>query len=174
MFYWLFHEEPTHHFCAHIFDTYYCQDRWCGILYSPIICVSNWVPHINRYNIILKPFSRMLPKSYIVPFFIWWILKFLDFYWIALLKSQTLHSFGLPFSIALLLDSLLLRGVSPRPAFRPSRGRAWCSACLRRCARYQKQGLAVTPRNNRLSNGRAMALTYHYSQELMICRWIRI
>ena len=38
--------------------------------------------------------------------------------------TQTLHSFGLPFSIALLLDSLLLRGVSPRPAFRPSRGRA--------------------------------------------------
>ena len=25
----LFHEEPTNHFCAHIFDIYYCQDRWC-------------------------------------------------------------------------------------------------------------------------------------------------
>ena len=24
-----FHEEPTNHFCAHIFGTYYCQDRWC-------------------------------------------------------------------------------------------------------------------------------------------------
>ena len=57
---------------------------------------------------------------------------------------------------ALPLDSLLLRGISAGPAFRPSRGRAWRRACLRRRARKQKQSPALTPRNNRLSCGRAM------------------
>ena len=28
MFHYLFHEEPANNFCAHIFDTYFCQDRW--------------------------------------------------------------------------------------------------------------------------------------------------
>ena len=65
---------------------------------------------------------------------------------------------GLKLPIALPLDSLLLHGVSPRPAFRPSRGRTWRRSCLRHRARRQKKGLALTPRNKRLSNGRGMKL----------------
>ena len=52
--------------------------------------------------------------------------------------------------IALPLDSLLLQGVSAGTAFRPSCGRTWRRACK------QKQGPALTSRNNRLSSGRAM------------------
>ena len=58
--------------------------------------------------------------------------------------------------ITLPLNSLLLHGVTAGPCFRPSRGRAWRRACLRRRASRLKQGPALTPRNNRLSNGRAM------------------
>ena len=82
-------------------------------------------------------------------------------------EGDTLHSVcfsdfysTLAFTISLPLDSLLLRGVSAGPAFRPLRGHAWCHACLRRRARKQKQGPALTPRNNRLSSGRAMAFTF--------------
>ena len=62
-------------------------------------------------------------------------------------------------TIAVLLDSLLLCGVSAGPGFKPSRGRAWRRACLRRHARPPKQGPALTPCNNRLYNGTAMGLT---------------
>ena len=40
----------------------------------------------------------------------------------------------MPLNHTLLLESILLRGISPRPAFRPLRGRAWRCACLRRHA----------------------------------------
>ena len=73
--------------------------------------------------------------------------------------------------MALPLDSLILRGVSPRPAFRPSRGRAWRRVCLRRRARKQKKGLALTPRNNRLSSGRAMAVTIKDFQKVSNNTW---
>ena len=48
-----------------------------------------------------------------------------------------LKPFNMLVGIALPLDSLLLCNVSPRPAFRPLRRRAW------RRARRQKQGLAA-------------------------------
>ena len=58
--------------------------------------------------------------------------------------------------IALPLDSLLLHGVSARPCFwvraRPCK-HARCHACP---WDGLKAGLGLTPRNNRLSNGRAM------------------
>ena len=62
----------------------------------------------------------------------------------------------MPGPIALPLDSLLLRGVAARPCFWL---RARCHKHARRHARPReslKAGLGTTPRNNRLSNGRAM------------------
>ena len=66
-------------------------------------------------------------------------------------------------SIAVQLDSLLLRGVSGGPCFG---GRTRCRKHARRQARRHarpcnglKQGPALTPRNNRLSHGKAMVLS---------------
>jgi hypothetical protein len=59
--------------------------------------------------------------------------------------------------IALSLDSLLLCNVSPRPAFRPSQGRAWRCAYLQRHAHRQKQGLAARSFKEGLFYIRSMA-----------------
>ena len=67
--------------------------------------------------------------------------------------SLTVHTIAVP------LDSLLLRGVSAGPCFG---GRARRRKHARRHARPRdclKPGPALTPRNNRLSNGTAMLHT---------------
>ena len=69
---------------------------------------------------------------------------------------ETLVLLDIENGLALPLDSLLLRGVAARPCFCL---RAW----RRKHARHHapprdglKAGLGLTPRSNRLSNGRAM------------------
>ena len=68
-------------------------------------------------------------------------------------------------SIALSFDSLLLRGISAGPCFRPTLGCAWQRVCLRCRAHRQKQGLALTSCNNRLSNERAMTTSKQLMSE---------
>ena len=58
--------------------------------------------------------------------------------------------------IALPLNSLLLHGVSARPCFGVRARRCKHARRHARPIDGLKQGLALTPRNNRLSNGRAM------------------
>ena len=73
---------------------------------------------------------------------------------------------NIQYNIALLLDSLLLRGVSAGPCFC-----LWarCRKHARRHARPRdglKAGPALTPRNNRLSSGRAMQYNKFFGELL--------
>ena len=70
--------------------------------------------------------------------------------------------------IAIPLYSLLLHGVSAGPCFW---GRAWRHKHARRHARPRdglKPGPALTPHNNRLSNGRAMSLINFKKYSLVV------